>query len=431
MTASRLARARSVLADTRPLKVPAFRRLWLADIVTVIGAQLTIVSVPAQIYAQTRDSSYVGLTGLFGLVPLIVFGLYGGSLADAHDRRRILMFTTTGLIVTSALFWVQAAVGGISVWLLLSLFAVQQIFFALHQPALQSSLPRLLPPELLPAANSLLMTVAMAGGIAGPLVAGTLIPVLGFSWMYAADTLCLLATMWAVVNLPAMRPLGEATVAGFTSVVDGLRYLSRHPVLMASFVVDLAAMIFGMPRAEFPQIAHESFGGPSEGGFAFAWLFAAIPVGAVLGGVFSGWVSRVQRHGVAVLAAVAVWGGAVVVFGGAVALANGRLDILFWIAFGALVVGGAADMVSAAFRTSMLQTAATDAVRGRLQGVFLVVVAGGPRIADVVHGAGAEAFGAGRAAWIGGVLVLVSVVAIAVLVPSFRRYRLSTEAAKS
>jgi len=181
MTASRLARARSVLADTRPLKVPAFRRLWLADIVTVIGAQLTIVSVPAQIYAQTRDSSYVGLTGLFGLVPLIIFGLYGGSLADAHDRRRILMFTTTGLIVTSALFWAQAAVGGINVWLLFSLFAVQQIFFALHQPALQSSLPRLLPPELLPAANSLLMTVAMAGGIAGPLVAGTLIPVLGFS----------------------------------------------------------------------------------------------------------------------------------------------------------------------------------------------------------------------------------------------------------
>lgn len=425
MTSGRLTRARSVLADTRPLEVPAFRRLWLAEIVTVIGAQLTIVSVPAQIYAQTRDSSYVGLTGLFGLVPLIVFGLYGGSLADAHDRRTILLCTTSGLIATSALFWAQAAIGGINVWALLALFAVQQVFFALHQPALQSSVPRLLPATLLPAANSLLMTVAMAGGIAGPLVAGALIPVLGFSWMYAIDTVCLFATLWAVVKLPAMRPLGEVAVAGFRSVVDGLRYLARHPVLMASFIVDLIAMVFGMPRAEFPQIAHESFGGPAQGGFAFAWLFAAIPLGAVIGGVFSGWVSRVQRHGVAVLAAVTVWGIAVVGFGVAVALANGRMDVVFWLAFVALVVGGAADMASAAFRNSMLQTAATDAVRGRLQGVFLVVVAGGPRVADVVHGAGAATFGAGRTAWLGGVLVLAGVAVICVLVPSFRRYTVS------
>ncbi|HCQ18119.1 MAG TPA: MFS transporter, partial [Dermacoccus sp.] len=279
MSSTRLQRFRSVLADTRPLRNPAFRRLWIADIVTVVGAQLTIVSVPAQIYAQTRDSSYVGLTGLFGLVPLIVFGLYGGSLADAHDRRRILLFTSGGLVVASALFWAQAAAGGVNVWVLLCLFAAQQALFALHQPALQSSLPRLLEPELLPAANSLLMTVAMAGGIAGPLLAGALIPVLGFSWMYAIDTICLLSTLWAVFRMPALPPIGEVVKAGFSSVLDGLRYLTRHPVLLASFVVDLIAMVFGMPRSEFPQIAHESFGGPLGGGFAFAWLFAAIPVG--------------------------------------------------------------------------------------------------------------------------------------------------------
>lgn len=423
MSSSRLQRFRGVLADTRPLQVPAFRRLWIADIITVIGAQLTIVSVPAQIYAETRDSSYVGLTGLFGLVPLIVFGLYGGSLADAHDRRRILMFTTSGLILTSGLFWAQAAAGGINVWLLLCLFAVQQMLFALHQPALQSSLPRLLPPELLPAGNSLIMTVTMAGGIAGPLVAGALIPVLGFSWMYAIDTLCLFSTLWAVVLLPAMKPVGEVVNAGLRSVIDGFRYLATKPVLMASFLVDLVAMIFGMPRAEFPQIAHESFGGPLEGGFAFAWLFAAIPVGAVLGGVFSGWVSCIEHHGRAVLGAVLAWGLAIVGFGVAVALANGRLDVVFWLAFLALVAGGAADMASAAFRTSMLQTAASDAVRGRLQGVFIVVVAGGPRIADVLHGAAAEAIGpAGAAAW-GGVAVIIGVLLIAVFVPSFRAYR--------
>lgn len=417
-----MSRFRGMLADTRPLAVPAFRRLWLANIVTVIGAQLTIVSVPAQIYAQTKDSGLVGLTGLFGLVPLVIFGLYGGSLADAHDRRTILRFTTLGLIVTSGLFWAQAAVGGVNVWLLLALFALQQAFFALNQPARQALLPRILPASLLPAANSLTMTVTMAGAIAGPLVAGALIPVLGFTWMYAIDTVCLFATLWAVVALPAMPPVGEITAAGFRSVVDGFRYLATQPILMASFAVDLIAMIFGMPRAEFPQIAHESFGGPISGGFAFAWLFAAIPVGSVLGGVFSGWVSRVQRHGVAVLGSVFIWGLGIIGFGVAVASASGSMSLAFWVAFGSLVVAGAADMSSAAFRTSMLQSAATDAVRGRLQGVFLVVVAGGPRVADVVHGAGAEALGADRAAWAGGFLVVVGVLVIAWVVPSFRRY---------
>lgn len=417
---------RGMLADTRPLAVPEFRRLWLANIVTVIGAQLTIVSVPSQIYAQTKDSGLVGLTGLFGLVPLIIFGLYGGSLADAYDRRTILRFTTVGLIVTSGLFWAQAAVGGINVWLLLTLFAVQQAFFALNQPARQALLPRILPASLLPAANSLTMTVTMAGAIAGPLVAGALIPVLGFSWMYAIDTVCLFATLWAVIALPAMPPVGEVAAAGFRSVVDGFRYLATQPILMASFGVDLIAMVFGMPRAEFPQIAHESFGGPISGGFAFAWLFAAIPVGSVLGGIFSGWVSRVERHGLAVLGAVFVWGLGIVAFGAAVAAASGSMGVAFWAAFLALVVAGAADMSSAAFRTSMLQSAATDAVRGRLQGVFLVVVAGGPRVADVVHGVGASAVGTAGAAMIGGILVLAGVVLVGAVVPSFRRYRVPT-----
>ena len=145
----------------------------------------------------------------------------------------------------------------------------------------------------------------------------------------------------------------------------------------------------------------------------------------MLGGVFSGWVSRVRRHGVAVLAAVLVWGLAIIGFGAAVALANGRVDVVFWLAFIALVIAGAADMVSAAFRTSMLQTAASDEVRGRLQGVFLVVVAGGPRIADVIHGAGATAIGAATTAWLGGVCVVIGVVLVGLLVPSFRRYRLA------
>jgi MFS family permease len=418
------------LADTRPLRVPEFRRLWTANIVTMIGAQLTVVSVPAQIFALTRSSAYVGLTGVFGLVPLVVFGLYGGALADVFDRRRLLMISTCGLIATSALFWLQALLAVNSVWLVLVIFAVQQMFFAINQPTRSAVLPRIVPAEQLPAANSLNMTVVQLGAIAGPLVGGALIPVLGFSWLYLTDTLFLFATLWAVVRLPPLPPEGvTGGRPGLRSVLEGLTYLRGHPVLLMSFLVDIIAMVFGMPRALFPQIAHESFGGPIDGGLAFALLFAGIPAGAVLGGVFSGWVSRVSRQGLAVVVAIVVWGGAMVLFGVASGLAHGRAGTFLALALLGLVIGGAADMASAAFRSTMLQEAASDALCGRLQGVVIVVVAGGPRVADVVHGGAAALVGTGVAAAGGGVLVVVLVVVAALALPVFVRYRVEREPA--
>ncbi|WP_343036562.1 MFS transporter [Flexivirga aerilata] len=417
---------RGMFANTRPLQAPAFRRLWTANIVTVIGAQLTVVAVPAQIYAETGSSAYVGLTGIFGLVPLVVFGLYGGALADVMDRRRLLMISTVGLIASSALFWLQAALGLHNVWLILVLFAVQQAFFAVNQPTRSALLPRLIPREQLPAANSLNMTVMQFGAIAGPMVGGALIPVLGYSWLYLTDTITLFATLWAVVGLPAMPPGAEAAArAGLRSVLDGFVYLRGHKVLLMSFLVDIIAMVFGMPRALFPQVAHESFGGPTDGGLAFALLFAAIPAGAVLGGIFSGWVSRVERQGLAVVFAIVVWGASMVVFGLAVGAAGGRAGVFLVIALAGLVIGGAADMASAAFRSTMLQESATDEVRGRLQGVFIVVVAGGPRIADVVHGGAAAVAGTAVAAAGGGALVIVLVLAASTAIPVFVRYRVT------
>ena len=218
-----------LLADTAPLKDLDFRRLWLANIVTVIGAQLTIVAVPAQIYLITGSSAYVGLTGVFGLVPLVVFGLWGGALADAMDRRMLLVCTTVGLIGCSALFWLQAAAGVENVWVILALFSVQQAFFAVNQPTRTAILPRLLPARELPAALSLSMTVTQAGAIAGPLVGGAMIPALGFPLLYLLDTIFLLPTLFAVIRLPSMKPDGDAPrAAGLRSVIDGLRYLSRR-----------------------------------------------------------------------------------------------------------------------------------------------------------------------------------------------------------
>ncbi|WP_211223213.1 MFS transporter [Propionicicella superfundia] len=417
-----MADLRRWLADTRPLRTPAFRRLWTANIVTVIGAQLTVVAVPAQIFAITQSSAYVGLTGIFGLVPLIAFGLWGGALADHFDRRLLLVITTLGLIATSVAFWLLALLGVGDVWVLLSVFAVQQAFFAVNQPTRTAILPRLLPAALLPAANALNMTVTMAGAIAGPLVGGALIPVFGFTWLYFLDAVSLTATLWAVIVLPPLPVTERVGSPGLRAVVDGLAYVRFQPILLMSFLVDLIAMIFGMPRALFPEIAHVQFGGPEEGGLVFGLLSAAIPVGAVLGGIFSGSVSRVVRQGRAVVLAVVVWGVAMALAGVASWFApSAWLPMLIAVAV-ALAIGGAADMVSASFRQAMLLSAADDAVRGRLQGVFIVVVVGGPRIADTLHGYGAALVGAPGATTIGGVLVVVFVTIAALALPAFWRY---------
>ncbi len=285
-------------------------------------------------------------------------------------------------------------------------------------------LPRLLPAAQLPAANSLNMTVTGAGAIAGPLIGGALIPVLGFSVLYLVDTLSLFATCGRSIRLPKLPPTGTSTgTPGLKAVLDGFAYLRGHTVLLMSFVVDIIAMVFGLPRALFPQIAHQSFGGPTDGGLAFALLFAGIPAGAVLGGILSGWVSGVRRQGRAVVSAIMVWGLAMAGFGVAVGLAPRATTAMLVVAVLALMVGGAADMASAAFRSSMLQSAAADDVRGRLQGVFIVVVVGGPRVADVLHGAAAAVIGPALTAFLGGVLVLVLVTVAVALAPVFWRYR--------
>ena len=373
---------RRFFADTTPLRTPDFRRLWLAGIVTMIGANLTIFAVPVQLYALTQNSAYVGLSGIFALVPLVVFGLWGGAWADAMDRRKLLIIASCGLAVASVLLWVQAALSLNNVWVVLCLLSVQQAFFAINQPTRSAAIPRMIPADQLPAANSLNMTVMQFGAIVGPLMAGVMLNWIDLSTLYLIDAITCIAPIWATFRLAPIPPTnGEQGSSGwgFRAVLDGFRYLAGNTVVLMSFVVDLIAMILGMPRALFPQMAHESFGGPVEGGTIMALLAAAISVGAVAGGVFSGWLPRIQRQGLAVVIAILVWGVAMIGFGVAGGLAAGTAGLMLWIALVFLAVGGAADMVSSAFRNTILQQAASDDVRGRLQGVFTVVVAGGPR----------------------------------------------------
>ncbi|WP_209372899.1 MFS transporter [Brevibacterium renqingii] len=413
-----------LFADGRPLKYAAFRRLWLANIVTVIGAQMTVVAIPAQIFHITASSGYVGLAGAFGLVPLVVFGLWGGSLADVVDRRKLLVVSTVGLIFTSAVLAFIAVLDIDNVWLLLSVFSMQQAFFGLNQPARGALLPTIVPLELLPAANSLNMTVMTLGAVIGPVIGGALIPLFGYQLLYIVDAVFLFATLYAVLRLPALVPkMQPDTRSGFKGIIDGFRYLKTNTVVMVSLLVDVIAMVFGMPRALFPQIAAETFDGPDEGGIVFSLLFAALAGGSALAGIFSGWVSRVERQGLAVIVAIVVWGSAMVVFGLSLEVASSLWTLALVVALFGLALGGGADIVSSAFRSTMLQEAATDDMRGRMQGVFIVVVAGGPRLADILHGSVAEATGTTVAAAGGGLAVIVLVLACAVVFPAFRSYR--------
>ncbi|MDN6620116.1 MAG: MFS transporter, partial [Corynebacterium variabile] len=318
---------RSLLADTTPLEHPHFRRLWTANIITVIGAQLNIIVVPLQIYDITDSSAYVGLAGAFGLVPLVIFGLYGGALSDRMDRTKLLRITTVGMIVTAVAFWAQAASGRANVWLLLCVFAVQQAFFAVNQPTRTAVIARIVPLGKIGAATSLNMTVTQAGAILGPILGGLLVPVTGFAWLYLIDAVCLLSTLWAVLKLPAMPPTDAASSVkdsgkdaagdrgGFRSVLDGFVYLWAMPLLLMSFLVDIIAMTFGMPRALIPEISTVDFGESGDGGLFYALLLAAMPAGAVLGGVFSGAVTRARRQGLGIVVSVICWGAAIIVMG--------------------------------------------------------------------------------------------------------------------
>jgi len=313
-------------------------------------------------------------------------------------------------VITTALLWLQAAAGLDSVAVVLVLYGVQQSFAAVNAPTRSAAIARVVPIRLLIAANALGFTVFMFGAVFGPLVAGVLIPVAGLPTLYVIDAVLLAVAFVMVLRLPRMPPDERSTrSAGLRDIVAGLRYLSGHGVLMVSFLVDMIAMIAGMPKALFPEMAERTYG--SEG--ALGWLFAGIPLGALLIGLLSGRVSRLRRSGVVVTVAIAIWGAAMFGFG---------LSQTLWLAVLMLAIGGAADMISGVHRGAILQAAATDEMRGRIQGVFMVVVAGGPRLADLVHGWSAAEFGTSAAAAGGGIAVLVLLPITVAAVPAFWRY---------
>jgi MFS family permease len=404
-------RWRRIAADVTPLRESSdYRRWWFGYTLSFTGTQLTQFAIPLQVYVLTRSSLDVGLVGLAVLVPTVTMGLLGGSVADAVDRRRLTLVTGSALMLLSLLLTLQAALGLHQLWLLYVIAGVQGAFSATDSSARGAILPRLVRRDMLPAANALGQLGFNSGLSLGPLLGGLLVGTLGFSWAYGLDALSFFAVLYAIWRLPAMPPEGGVTRAGVASVLEGLRFLGPRKNLLMTFLVDINAMVFGMPRALFPAIAATWFHG---GAGTVGLLAAAAPVGALVGAATSGWAGRVRRQGLAVLVSVAVWGGSIAAFG---------FTRTLWLALLLLAIAGAADMVSAIFRNTILQVSTPDALRGRLQGVFIVVVTGGPRLGDTEAGSVAAAFGTQMSVVSGGLACIAGVALLAAAYPSFAAY---------
>ncbi|MGW3342677.1 MFS transporter [Nonomuraea rubra] len=393
--------------DRRPLAVVPFRRLWVASAVGAVGGSFGVVAVPAQLFSVSGSSVVVGAAGAVSFVALVVASLWSGALADSRDRRTVLLAAHCGLAATYAGLWVQAVLGMGSVPLLMVLIACQGLFLGAIMTTMGAAVPRLVPAELLPAANSLSSLTRYAGSIIGPVLAGILIPAVGLGTLYLFDAIALLAVVWAVARLPPLPPQ-----PGPRERTAGLRYLVAGRLLVAVLLVDLAAMVFGMPVALFPELAQHTFGGTPGGGPELGLLYAAYPAGVVAAGLLSGTFTRARRHGAVMAGAAAVWGLTVVLLG---------LAAHLWLALVALVLGGAVNFVLSTFRNAITQAHTPDALRGRIQGSLTVVLFGGPHLANLLHGAATSILDHRLVICAGGLLTAVTVAAVTWAVPELRR----------
>ncbi|WP_371814068.1 MFS transporter [Phycicoccus sp. HDW14] len=418
---------RSLLPDLTPFRSNRdYRRLWTGFTLSNVGSQMAVVAIGLQVYDLTGSTASVGVVGLFALVPLVVMGLYGGALADHHDRRLVGLVATLVVFATSVVAATQAWLGSSSTWLLYAVVAVWSGAFAVSSPARTSIYPRILAPEQLPAANALSVFAMNAALTAGPLLAGVLVDWGGYRAAYTTDAVLTLAavhSLWRLHPVPPDAVEGEpvARRVGLRSVLDGFAFLRTAPNVRMTFVADIAAMLLAQPRVLFPAAGAVILGG---GATTVGALYAAAAGGGILAMVLSGRLGGVRRQGAAIMVSVAGWGVGISGLGVALLAAGGALtrDQAFVAALAAMAFAGAADSVSAVFRTTILQSAAPDRMRGRLQGVFVVVVAGGPRLGELVGGGVAERVGEGWTAVGGGLACVLAVVVLSLRQPGFVRY---------
>jgi MFS family permease len=386
------------VVDASPLRRHRhFRRLFAGQVISGVGTQLTIVGVSYQAFHLTHSTLVVGLISLVQLGPLLAGALWGGALADAWDRRRVLVLTQVGMALAALGLVANALADHPAVWPLFVCTAVSAGFQGMDWPARRAALPVLVGPDDVTAAIGLQTSAMQVAFVAGPALAGLLIATAGLGTVYGIDAASYGVALVAAALLPALRPTGGGTPMGLRSMAEGFRYLKGQRLLSATYWIDLNAMIFGMPRAVFPALAvHLYDGGPGVVGL----LYAAPGAGALIGSLFTGWCGRVRHQGRAIAACVVIWGATIALFG---------IIPVLWIGLVLLGLAGAADVVSAVFRQAVQQRTVPDHLQGRLSGTFFAVVAGGPRLGDAETGLAAAIGGPQFAVWSGGLACVVGV----------------------
>ncbi|HWE55710.1 MAG TPA: MFS transporter [Acidimicrobiales bacterium] len=399
-----------VLVDLAPLRHSRdFRLLFGGQLVSTLGTQLTAVAVPYQVFRITHSSLDVGLVSLGQVVPLIIFSMIGGVVADSFDRRRVLMATELLMAVASTGLALNGGMGHPALWPLYVLTAVQGGLAGFDRPTFNAAIPRLVPAGDLSAAYALWQVQFQIGIVVGPSVAGLILAGGGVSTVYWLDVASFFVSFVSVTAQRSQPPVGTERQPALRSMVEGFSYLRGRQNIQGVYLLDIDAMVFGMPRALFPALGLDFFHGGAQ---AVGFLYAAPGAGALIGALTTGWVRYVRRQGRAVIVAVMLWGAAIALFG--------LIDVL-WVALVLLALAGWADVVSAVFRNTILQQAIPDQLRGRMSAIQIAVVQGGPRVGDLEAGAVAEGFGNVFSVVSGGVACVVGAVLLALALPGFRR----------
>jgi MFS family permease len=406
-------RLRRLAIDVRPLRASRdFRLIWLGLLVTATGSQFTLVAVFVQVTNLTGSEAAVGATGLAWVLGLVAGSLGGGAILDALDRRRLLLAAQGGLAIGSGILLAGAFAGEPPLWLIYLGLAVLAASSAIDSPTRSAITARILDPAMLPAAQALNQVVWNTAALVGPLLAGIVIAWAGVTVAYVVDLATIACMFVAASFLRPMPPEREDHAdTGWRAIREGFRFARMHRLIMSTFVIDLIAMIFGLPRVLFPFLIVQRF--HQEPG-AIGLLFAALAVGALLGALTSGWTGRIRRQGLAVIVSVIAWGVAIVAFG---------LSERLWLGLVTLAAAGWADVISAIFRTTILQVSAPEHLRGRLFGIHILVVTGGPRLGDLEAGLVAGITSPVFSVVSGGIACVVGALVVAATYPELRRAR--------
>lgn len=418
----------SALIDLRPFRASkAFTRLWIGSTLAGMGGQLTLVTVMLHVFELTASTFAVSMVAVAGLVPMILAGLYGGMLADAFDRRIVglvaAVFTFVSTLLLAVLTWTQLE----TIWWLYALSIINAAANSVGLATRSAIIPRLLPRDLLASASALNGITIGIMVMAGPALAGILVAATGYGWTYTIDVFLMLAMFMGLWTLPALRPEGTIVRPGLESLVDGWRFLKRARNIRMQYILDIIAMTFGQPMALYPALGTVLLGG---GAITTGALTSAVAAGTFLSSLFSGRVVRYRWHGRGIQRAIQVYGAAILAFGAVLLIGvwmppasetavNLGLVIAACIA---LAVSGGADNVSSIYRSTMMQSSVPDSIRGRLQGIFVIVVTGGPRVGALYAGTLATLTSLWFPPLLGGFIVIVLVALLVRLTPRFRDY---------